>query len=166
MGLSTLSIIIFHFCNEYNKAGAPVLHGLSKFLGSIIGSIGVEFFLFFSFFVLVGKYSLELYITHVALIQLFRLLGLPVSNILCYIGLIAIAVVLSLGLHWLTDRILRRQARSLADSRLSSYPGLIIINIYRQAPCGLARRGAHFCERFYRLVTLLDTLRAVCYHIS
>ena len=54
----------------------------------------------------VGAYSFELYITHVAIRSMMNVMGYPVYILPNYLICIAIAVVLSLLLHKLTDLIL------------------------------------------------------------
>ena len=66
----------------------------------------------------VGTYSFELYITHVAIRSMMHVMGYPVYILSNYLICIAIAVVLSLLLHKLTDLILgggkKKSAKQMA----------------------------------------------------
>ena len=66
----------------------------------------------------VGTYSFELYITHVAIRSMMHVMGYPVYILSNYLVCIAIAVVLSLLLHKLTDLILgggkKKSAKQMA----------------------------------------------------
>ena len=66
----------------------------------------------------VGAYSFELYITHVAIRSMMNVMGYPVYILPNYLICIAIAVVLSLLLHKLTDLILggkKKPAKQTAE---------------------------------------------------
>lgn len=64
----------------------------------------------------VGAYSFELYITHVAVRNLMLQLGYPTYLLWRYVLCIAISVPLTIGLHKLTDVILR-QRNDKADKK-------------------------------------------------
>ena len=54
----------------------------------------------------VGKYSFELYITHVAIRSLMNTMGYPVSFLPHYLICIGTSVLLSLAIHALSERLL------------------------------------------------------------